>query len=534
MGVLIIGDVGIDRNYHGQATELSPEGPYPVIKVQTTNENLSCAGNIVNSVTEFFDKIFFITCLKTSEAERIKERLDQNVIHINISQDDRTLQVINRVHVGNYVVSRFDEQNIVPINDNSVTKFISTVEQIMKDVEVLILSDYGLGLLTPSLCEQIIRLSNVKDIPVFVDPFLDGWEKFKNVTLIKPNRVEASSFLGKSITTDLFIGFTKSLLKMFGITYVLCTMDEDGMMLGFDDKAENGQHRREEEKKKEEEEEKGQELLNEEEKRSQEKPVNGNSQKEDELNCSTSGEKDDAEEEKIKIIEKPIIPSVLCDVIGCGDALIAAIAVFYSKNKYRFFESQLEMVDLLTRIGSIAVSTLGCYHLNLMDWNKVYVEQKALLPYMHNQVAHTLLKQHKKVVFTNGCFDVLHAGHIRLLKECKKLGDYLIVAINSDDSVSRLKGPTRPINTLNDRMAMLNEIGVIDELIPFDEDTPTNLIQRIRPDLLVKGGDYKLEDIIGREYAKETITLDFPHLMKFSSTNIISRCVDKHIHRIKL
>ena len=223
MGVLIIGDVGIDRNYHGQATELSPEGPYPVIKVQTANENLSCAGNIVNSVTEFFDKIFFITCLKTSEAERIKERLDQNVIHINISQDDRTLQVINRVHVGNYVVSRFDEQNIVPINDNSVTKFISTVEQIMKDVEVLILSDYGLGLLTPSLCDQVIRLSNVKDIPVFVDPFLDGWEKFKNVTLIKPNRVEASSFLGKSITTDLFIGFTKSLLKMFGITYVLCT-----------------------------------------------------------------------------------------------------------------------------------------------------------------------------------------------------------------------------------------------------------------------------------------------------------------------
>lgn len=509
MGILIFGDVGIDKNYHGQATELSPEGPYPVVKIQTTDENLSCAGNIVNSVIEFFDMVFLITCLKTSEAQRIKERLNQKVIHTNIPQDDRTIQVINRVMVGNYVVSRFDEQHIVSINKNSETEIFETVEQIMKNVEVVILSDYGLGLLTPSLCEQIIRLSNVNNVPVFVDPFLHDWEKFKNVTLIKPNRVEASSFLGESVTKDLFRGFTKTLLRTYGIAYILCTMDEDGMMLGFDDQVNNNKHARE---------------ANKQEGGNQERIENGNPEEiEPNLSLTEDGE-EEKEDEEIKIIDKPIFTSVVCDVIGCGDALIAAIAVFYCKNKDRFSEAQLEMVDLLTRIGSIAVSTPGCYHLNMNDWNSVYIEST---PNQQTKEVLTVPNQQKKVVFTNGCFDVLHAGHVRLLKECKKMGDYLIVAINSDPSVSRLKGPTRPINTLNDRMAMLNEIEVIDELIPFEEDTPLNLIQRIRPDLLVKGGDYKLEDIVGREYAKETIALGFPHLVKFSSTNIITRCVDR-------
>ena len=453
MAVLILGDVGIDKNFHGAATELSPEGPYPVVKVQTITENLSCAGNIVKSLVEFFDNVYFITCLKESETQRLKERLNENVIHLNVTQTDRTMQVINRIMVGNYCVSRFDEGRIVSINENSESKIIAIVEQIIANVEVVILSDYDLGLLTSGLCERIIDLSNVNSVPVLVDPFLHNWEKFKNATLIKPNRVEASSFLGKPISNDIFREFASTLLNTYGIRYILCTMDEDGMILGY------------------------------------------------------------GEEKEVKTIEKSTLPSVVCDVIGCGDALIAAIAVFYSRNKNGFPNAQIEMVDLLTKAGSIAVSKPGCYHLNMSDWNAICGDHKA----------------NKKVVFTNGCFDILHAAHIYLLTECKKKGDHLVVAINSDESVSRLKGETRPINTLIDRMAVLLEIGVIDELIPFEEDTPINLIRSIQPDLLVKGGDYSLEEVVGRQYAKETLILAHPpHLNKLSSTEIISRCVNKN------
>ncbi|WP_295162707.1 D-glycero-beta-D-manno-heptose 1-phosphate adenylyltransferase [uncultured Brachyspira sp.] len=138
-----------------------------------------------------------------------------------------------------------------------------------------------------------------------------------------------------------------------------------------------------------------------------------------------------------------------------------------------------------------------------------------------NNVLDTLKKENKKIVFTNGCFDILHRGHVEYLQKSRELGDFLILGLNSDSSVKRLKGNDRPINNENDRAAVLSALECIDYICIFDEDTPFELIKALKPDILAKGGDYKTEDVVGREFSKETVIIDF--VDGYSTTNIIKK-----------
>jgi D-beta-D-heptose 7-phosphate kinase/D-beta-D-heptose 1-phosphate adenosyltransferase len=198
------------------------------------------------------------------------------------------------------------------------------------------------------------------------------------------------------------------------------------------------------------------------------------------------------------------------DVTGAGDTAISTIC--YAIYKGMDFS---DGIDLANKAASIVVSKLGTNYVTeeeLLngDDSKIFQNVDDILPKIKN----------KKVVFTNGCFDIIHAGHTKYLKKAKKLGDILIVGINSDDSIKRLKGNTRPINTLNARAEVMASIGCVDFIIPFSEDTPYNLIKKIKPDIIAKGGDYKVTDIIGNDIAKETVVIPFEE--GFSTTNIIN------------
>jgi D-beta-D-heptose 7-phosphate kinase/D-beta-D-heptose 1-phosphate adenosyltransferase len=204
------------------------------------------------------------------------------------------------------------------------------------------------------------------------------------------------------------------------------------------------------------------------------------------------------------------------DVTGAGDIVASVISSFYNKIDIK------TSLKLATYLGTLSVKKIGTYEISHNDILSAYkwIKNKEF----NTEILYHLKNSNNKIVFTNGCFDVLHIGHLSYLEEAKKLGDILILGLNSDNSIKRLKGDKRPINNLNDRITFLNKLDFIDFIIPFDEDTPLKIIKLIQPDILVKGGDYIIDSVIGREFAKETIIL--PFIDGKSSTNIINKLSD--------
>jgi D-beta-D-heptose 7-phosphate kinase/D-beta-D-heptose 1-phosphate adenosyltransferase len=204
------------------------------------------------------------------------------------------------------------------------------------------------------------------------------------------------------------------------------------------------------------------------------------------------------------------------DVTGAGDIVCAVLGTYYP-----YIEETQQLITIANHLASISVAHMGVYTINETDLINTY-------KFIHNSkliTAYMLSKMNiKNVVFTNGCFDIIHSGHIELFKFCKTLGDIVIVGINSDNSIKRLKGSSRPINTLFERIKILNAIDYVDFIIPFDSDTPLELIKEIKPNYLVKGGDYTIDKVIGREYSKEVIIFDY--IKGLSTTNIIHKIVN--------
>ena len=201
------------------------------------------------------------------------------------------------------------------------------------------------------------------------------------------------------------------------------------------------------------------------------------------------------------------------DVTGAGDVVCSVLGTYYP------FISDFELlIRIANHLASISVSHLGVYTItntDLINTHKFIHKTKQI------KLEHLPHVGTKKVVFTNGCFDILHSAHLEVFKYCRQLGDIVIVGLNSDASIKRLKGDTRPINCLEERIKMLSAIETIDFIIPFDEDTPLNLIKTIKPDYLVKGGDYSPETIVGREYALNTVV--FNYIEGLSTTNTIQK-----------
>lgn len=207
----------------------------------------------------------------------------------------------------------------------------------------------------------------------------------------------------------------------------------------------------------------------------------------------------------------PTMAKDVFDVSGAGDTVVAGIT--------RFFTSGVgikDAINLANFAAGIVVGHVGTWPITKEELLKESKDFKD-----HHITLDDLKKNHEKIVFTNGCFDLLHPGHIDYLKKARELGDYLIVGLNSDDSVRRLKGSSRPVNNQDVRKTMLEGLGCVDRVEIFTEDTPYELIKKIAPDILVKGGDYSVENIVGREFAKETRTIEF--LDGFSTTSLIER-----------
>lgn len=448
--ILLLGDLVVDCSYYGKIKCIAPEGAFPVINDIKTVYSLGCCGNVLMNLCNFYEKIYFITCINDKDLDIIKKILInyKNIEHINFHQEDRNIIIKNRLYAENKCMSRFDFEKVQNLNESNEQEIYNFISHIIYDINLIILSDYEKGFLTYTLTRKILDLSNRSNVISLVDPKTNDFSKYKNATFVKPNKNELRACLkfekGNICEKDYYNNNTLNLIeneimKKYNIKFILNTLSEQGVQIIYYN--------------------------------------------------------DDKIIQKIK----PCNKCEVIDVVGCGDTILSALAIYLSKENYKINNID-HFLTLLCDFGEKSVTTKGCYNITKEDWNKYFISNNT--------------------VFTNGCFDIFHVGHLKLLKYCRSIGKKVIIGINTDESIKRLKGIDRPINSLNNRIAFLKELNLADEIIPFEEDTPLNLLKAIKPDILVKGGDYTIDSIIGKEYVKDIII--FPTEYGYSSSNIIS------------
>ncbi|MEO0662233.1 MAG: D-glycero-beta-D-manno-heptose 1-phosphate adenylyltransferase, partial [Planctomycetota bacterium] len=319
------------------------------------------------------------------------------------------------------------------------------VEAALPDTDLVILSDYGKGTLTRPVIEAAVRAARAKGIPILVDPKGSDFAKYRGATLVTPNRKEAEGALGRPIASlDDLPGAADELIETAGLDLTLITLGAEGIYFK-----------------------------------------------------TRAGTDAPVTEGRI-----PTQARAVFDVTGAGDTVVSHLAFHLALGV------ELEAaVALANHAAGIVVAKLGTHSVTraeLFDrlMESLPHEGKVVPRDGIGAVVEGLRRQSKRIVFTNGCFDVLHAGHVEYLRFARSKGDVLVVGVNDDESVSRLKGPTRPVNGLADRMTVLAALESVDIVLPFTEDTPENLVRDVTPDILVKGEDYKDKLVVGADWVE--------------------------------
>jgi len=448
--ILVIGDLMIDHYLWGSCERISPEAPVQVVDIANETTVLGGAGNVINNLTALGAKVSVSSVIGDDEngLELLKMLEDINVDSKNIiTQEGRKTSKKSRVIAVSQQILRYDRESKNEVEDASVYNIVDSLSLNIATYDVVILSDYGKGVLTDALCSKVIALAKKNDVKVLVDPKGSDFSKYRGAYLLTPNKKEAILATGIEIADESSL--EKALLKLkeeCQLEISLITLSEDGIA---------------------------------------------------------------TYENEVEVF--PTVAKEVFDVTGAGDTVIASIAFALSVGKSiqdTAAFANLAAGVVVGKIGSATVSIdeieeyEASLHKSTSDAHiKSFAEIDTLVKHSH--------KQGKKIVFTNGCFDILHVGHVKYLQIAKSFGDILIVGLNSDASVSRLKGPTRPVNIAEDRAYLLAALEAVDFVVPFSEDTPLDLIKMIAPDTLVKGGDYEGKSVVGTEFAGELKLVDF-------------------------
>ncbi|MCW8954521.1 MAG: D-glycero-beta-D-manno-heptose-7-phosphate kinase [Sulfurimonas sp.] len=448
--ILVVGDLMIDHYLWGSCERISPEAPVQIVDIAKETTVLGGAGNVINNLKALGADVSVSSIIGDDEngQELINMLNEINVDSSNIIIDsNRKTSKKSRVIAASQQILRYDKETKEEITTISSNKIIESLSGTISSYDIVILSDYGKGVLTEELCQKIIALSNKNGVKVLVDPKGSDFTKYRGSYLLTPNKKEAILATGIEIKDDETL--KEALLKLkidCNLGLSLITLSEDGIATY------------------------------------------------------------DTEVKKFPTVAKEVF-----DVTGAGDTVIASIAFALSAGKTIEETAAFSNLAAGVVVGKIGSATVtldeieeyeASLHKSTSDAHiKSFEEIDALVKrYKQNG---------KKVVFTNGCFDILHVGHVKYLQIAKSFGDVLIVGLNSDESVSRLKGPTRPVNIAEDRAYILAALEAVDFVVPFSEDTPYDLIKMIAPNVLVKGGDYKGKDVVGTEFANELKLVDF-------------------------
>ena len=460
--VLVVGDLMIDHYLWGRTDRISPEAPVPVVDIQSESEVLGGAGNVVNNLIALGAKVSVASAIgKDENGKRLTKMLEALGVNIDalIFEPNRRTTRKSRVIASHQQVIRFDSETREEITKESEEKILTAIEKRLFGIDIILLSDYGKGVLSDYLTKQIIQLARANSIKVLVDPKGEDYSKYSGATLVTPNKKEASEATGINIVDDKSLqraGF--KLKNELNLDMAVITLSEDGIAI-FDD----------------------------------------------------------------SFRKFPTVAREVYDVTGAGDTVLSTLGFVLAAGKEIDEAAKIANAAAAVVVGKLGSATCSwdeiiAYETSLYESttkHRIKSRKDLSLTIKH------LKSEGKKIVFTNGCFDILHLGHVKYLEMAKSFGDVLIVGVNSDTSVKRLKGKSRPINPEYDRAYLLAALDVVDFVTIFDEDTPYELIKALKPDILVKGGDYKGKEVVGSDIVKEVRLVDF--VDGKSTTNIIER-----------
>ncbi|MEE4377934.1 MAG: bifunctional D-glycero-beta-D-manno-heptose-7-phosphate kinase/D-glycero-beta-D-manno-heptose 1-phosphate adenylyltransferase HldE [Candidatus Competibacteraceae bacterium] len=460
--ILIVGDVMLDRYWHGPTSRISPEAPVPIVKVDTIEERPGGAANVAVNIAALGGHAEVLGIVGDDEAAQILQtKLTRLGIADGLLREPEQLTITKlRVLSRHQQLLRVDFEN--PFRFQSST-LLERFKARLPAADLVVVSDYGKGTV-PNVQDYIVS-ARAANRPVLVDPKGRDFSIYRNATLITPNLPELEAVVGPCADEQVLVSKGMALLEELCLDALLVTRGEQGMSL-------------------------------------------------------------------LRRAAEPLHLAArareVYDVTGAGDTVIATLAAGLASG-----------LDLATAIllanaaAGIVVGKLGAAGVTASELQRALYEHaepaKGSVSEEQLIMAVADAKQHgETVVMTNGCFDILHAGHVGYLEQARRLGNRLIVAVNDDASVRRLKGSERPVNKLQQRMQVLAGLAAVDWVVPFSEDTPERLICRVKPDYLVKGGDHAPDTIAGgrcvREAGGQVVVMDY--FDGHSTSNIIARILD--------
>ncbi|MCB4742664.1 MAG: D-glycero-beta-D-manno-heptose-7-phosphate kinase [Sulfurovum sp.] len=448
--IAVVGDLMVDHYIWGKCERISPEAPVQVLEVEKENSVLGGAGNVISNLIAMESRVDVFTVLgEDNNAKTIISMLQKSGIVESIftHEIERITTKKSRIIASNQQIIRFDDESKQKITPASEIEILKYFTQKIERYDAILLSDYDKGVLTPTLTQKIITLAKKAKIPVLVDPKGKDYSKYYGAMLITPNKKEASEATGLFLDSNALLKEAGFKLKNeLNLTYGMITLSEEGIAI-FD--------------------------------------------------------------KDMEII--PTVAREIYDVTGAGDTVLASLGVAIAsglniRSSCEFANKAAAVV--VAKVGS-ATATLNEIEEYEHSLNKGQAESKIKNFEQIKWIAKRLKAQGKRVIFTNGCFDILHRGHASYLQQAKELGDVLIVGLNSDESIKRLKGETRPVNLLEDRAYLLAALESVDYVVSFNEDTPYNLIKQVMPNILVKGADYRGKKVAGSDIVPEIRLIDF-------------------------
>ena len=463
--ILVIGDLMIDQYLWGSSERVSPEAPVQVVDINHETTVLGGAGNVVNNLKKLGAKVDIISvvgkCETSNELRTLLTDIKVETKYL-VTQKNRTSSKKSRVIASQQQVLRYDHESNLEIDSKTQVAILKIFKKIINNYDVILLSDYNKGILTFELTQSLISIANKNKKKLLADPKGKDFSKYKGAYILTPNKKEASEATNIIINdTDTLNKSIKALKEQIDLTISIITLSEKGIAI-FDN----------------------------------------------------------------ELRVHPTFAREVFDVTGAGDTVLASLGFALSCNKD--IDEAIKFANLASggvvgKVGS-ATATLNEIIEYESSLNKSSSEEHIKTWDEISSIIVESKNNDKKIVFTNGCFDILHIGHIKYLEKAKNFGDILIIGLNSDESTHRLKGKNRPVNSQDDRAYILASLEVVDYVVIFNEDTPIDLITLIKPDVLVKGGDYEGMDVVGENIAKELKIVEF--IANKSTSNTIKKIRD--------
>jgi len=477
--ILLVGDFMLDKYVWGEVKRISQEAPIPVINVTSEEVRPGGAGSVANNLAEFGANVYCCGVIgNDDEGKRLREMLNNLRVETDGIVEDCDRPTTVKVRVMGHLQSagrgvqqllRIDYEKTDDIQEKIQNEIINKIKDKVRHLDVILISDMNKGAVSKQIVEAVINYGKKQKIPVIVDPRYGGdYGNYKGATAIAPNRYETELSTGIKITgIDSLKAAGKKLLKDLSLEYVIITADKDGMFL-----------------------------------------------------CNKNGE--------YNLIHT--VPKDVYDVSGAGDMVLSVLG--FVAGGGNSFEDAAAIANVAAgievgKIGAMPISRSEILSELMGGPNPLYSKIKVL------DELEKILDKHResneKIAFTNGCFDILHVGHVEYLKFSRRAGDVLVVGLNTDASVRAQKGQSRPFVVEDERARLVSALEDVDYVVLFDEQTPESLIRRVKPDILIKGEDWKEKGVVGREFVESYggKVLLAPLVKGVSTTDIVSKVLEK-------